>query len=123
MDNIFELIKINSSNEDYVIGDALLDLLPIDFIKPSELGGTSVRVCCEINEQLENDLRDVFMQVEELISNNKISFSKYSNREMIGSFGLMRLRTETEHIDRLVTIPSSYNVWDVLRSHYTAPEC
>ena len=64
MNKIFELIKENSSNEDYVVGDALLKLFPIDFIKPSELGGASVRICCEESAQLDYDIINAIKGVE-----------------------------------------------------------
>lgn len=123
MNKIFDLIKSNFSNEEYVIGDAFLELLPIDFIKPSELGGGNVKICSEIDGQLENDFRNMFLQVEELISNNNISLSKHNDREMIGSFGLMRFRIAPEHVERLIIVPTNYNVWEVLSSHYTVSEC
>ncbi len=124
MNKIFELIKENSSNEDYVIGDALLELFPIDFIKPSEIGGASVRVCGEENDKLNYDLINAIKGVEELVSDNKIVFSNKSQREMIDSHGLMRLRTEPEYVDRLLVVPSTIqNVWDIVCSHYSIPEC
>lgn len=123
MNKIFDLIKSNSSNEEYVIGDAFLELLPIDFIKPSELGSGNVKICGEIDEQIDNDFRNMFLQVEELISNNYISLSKHNDREMIGSFGLMRFRIAPEHVERLIIIPTTHDVWEVLSSHYTVSEC
>lgn len=124
MNNIFELIKDNSSNEDYVIGDALLELFPIDYIKPSEIGGASVRICGEETGQLDYDLINAIKGVEELVSENKIVFSNINQRDMIGSHGLMRLRTEPEHVDRLLVVPSAtQNVWDIVCSHYSVPEC
>lgn len=124
MNKIFELIKDYSSNEDYVIGDALLELFPIDFIKPSEIGGASVRICGEETDQLDYDLINAIKGVVELVSENKIVFSNKRDRDMIGSYGLMLLRTEPEHVDRLLVVPStSQNVWDIVCSHYSIPEC
>ena len=121
---MFELIKENSSNEDYVVGDALLELFPIDFIKPSELGGASVRICCEENAQLDYDIINAIKGVEELISENKIKFSNKSARKIICSNGLMLLRTDPEHFDRLIVVPTaSPSIWDVVSSHYSICEC
>ncbi len=120
MANLQDLIAQNSSNEDYLIGDVLLELLPIDFIKPSELGGTSVRICYEDSKQLENEFISAFKQIEELITNGTIHFSKTYNKDIIGSFGLMRLRTSPSHSDRLISIPTSLDVWEVICSHYSS---
>lgn len=124
MNNIFELIRYNSSNENYVIGDALLELFPIDYIKPSELGGASVRVCCENNAQIDYDIINTVKEVEDLISESKIVLSNKCGRNMIGSHGLMQLRTEIEHVDRVLFVPSiAQNIWDVICSHYSVPVC
>ena len=124
MNKIFELIKENSSNEEYVVGDALLELFPIDFIKPSELGGASVRICCEETAQLDYDIINAIKGVEELISENKIIFSNKNAREMIGSHGPMLLRTDPEHVDRLIVVPTaSPSTWDIVSSHYSVCEC
>lgn len=123
MNEIFELIKRNSSNEEYVIGDAFLELLPIDFIRPSGLGSGNVKVCSEIGKLLDEDFCTMFSQVEELISNNNISFSKLNAREMIGSFGPMRLRTDPEHVEKFIKVRTTNDVWEVLSSHYTVSEC
>lgn len=123
MNKILELLKLNSSNEDYVIGDALLEFLPIDYIKPSELGGSSVRVCSEEDEQLVKDFVNTFEQIEELISNNDISFSKKTDREIIGSTCIMHFEAEPKHEDRIIKIQTILNVWDVISSHYITPGC
>lgn len=119
MNNILTILAQNCTNEEYVIGDALLELIPVDFIKPSELGGSSVRICCEEDTQLETNIVYAFLQIAELISSNKIIISEKKKRDMIGSYGLMRLKTDPKHVDRLITIPTTFDVWDVLSSHYT----
>lgn len=123
MSNIFEMIKNHSSNEEYVIGDALMELFPIEYLKPSELNGASVRICCEETKQLDNDIITVINDIEELISENKISFSNKFEQNMIGSHGIMQPANGCIYSDRVLEVPSMVpNVWDIICSHYTIPE-
>lgn len=122
MNDLFELIKLNSSNEEYTIGDAFLELFPIDFFKPSELGGSSVLICSEEDEQLIRDLSLVFAHIADLISDKKIFFSQKYNKDIIGSYGMMHPMTDPMHVERQISIRTHLNVWDIMCSHYCALE-
>lgn len=119
MNRILNLISQNSANDEYVIGEALLEILPIDFIKPSEMGGASIRICGENNNQVETDFINAFKHIEELIFEDKIQVSQKVDKNIIGSFGIMLPRLSTPHVDRLISIPTVLDVWDVLSTHYS----
>lgn len=119
MNNVLKLLAQNSANEEYVIGEALLELLHLDFIRPSEIGGASIKICGEDNNQVDTDFINAFKQIEELISDDKIQVLLKNEKDIIGSFGIMRPRISLPHVERLISIPTDLNVWDILSSHYS----
>ncbi len=119
MNNILNLLAQNSANEGYVIGEALLELLPLDFIRPSEIGGASIKICGEDSNQIDTDFINAFKQIEGLISDDKIQVLLKIEKDIIGSFEIMRPRTSVPHVERLISIPTDLNIWDILSSRYS----
>lgn len=74
MNSILNLLAQNSANEEYAIGEALLELLHLDFIRPSEIGSASIKICGEDSNQVDTDFINAFKLIEELISDDEILF-------------------------------------------------
>ena len=110
IDKIFELIKANSFNEDYVIGNALIELYPIDQIVNSDLGNSNVKICYENNPKNRMEIINSILHVITLAEDNEVILSKTHDYAKIGGIGLMRIRTGSEYIEELITMFGNYFV-------------
>lgn len=116
---IYDLIKVNSSNEEYLIGDALIELYPIDFIKESTHGSNSIVICFENAASIWNDISNSIQHVMTLIDDGKISQTHVSEKDQIGTPIEMRRNIAPFHVQQLMIFQTNKNVWNIIRSHYT----
>jgi hypothetical protein len=120
-DKLFELIKTNSSNKDYRIGDALLELFPIDYIKKNSSQNDAISICCEKNQQNEVAIINAIQYTIELISENAIILKSSSNVEQIGSMPMPGLGYN-KSIEFTEYVQTNYNIWDIISGHFSVPE-
>lgn len=116
---IYDLIKVNASNEEYLIGDALIELYPIDFIKESMYGTNSIVICLEDVASIWNDIAATIQHVITLIEDGMIAQTHISEKDQIGTSIEMRRNIAPFHVQQLMVFQTHENVWNIIRSHYT----
>ena len=121
---LLELIKVNSTNQEYTLGDALKELFPIDFIK--EGYEESIITLCAIDDKsIWKDIQQSIMDALTLLSDNQIEVSTKLTTNCIGSeISIMRLASEPRYVQTTMVIPGwrpdGFSVWDIVRSHFIA---
>lgn len=118
---IFELIKVNSSNEDYLIGNMLLELFPIDFLRENNSRNDAITICYEKNQENLIAITNAIQEVIRLIVDGKILFKSKSDKKQIGSFSMLGLGYNN-FVETTEYTQTYENVWDIIASHYSVPE-
>lgn len=118
---LFELIKENSSNEDYVIGDVLLELFPIDFLRENDSRNDAITICYEKTPENLIAIINAVQEVIRLIVDNRIIFKSKSDKKQIGSFSMPGLGYNN-FVETTEYVQTHENVWDIIASHYSVPE-
>lgn len=120
-EKLFELIKVNSSNEDYLIGNVLLELFPIDFLRENNLRNDAITICYEKTSENLIAIINAIQEVIRLIVDNKIIFKSQSDKKQIGCFPMPGL-SYNNFVETTEYVQTCENVWDIIASHYSVPE-
>lgn len=108
-------IKLNSSNMDYYLGDALMATFPIDFIKESSYFTDGFDLCCEPDETLRTEIVNAINQVKVWEEDKVLIPMKVCDKN---NFGTICFLPQNNSIQELAHTCSNYNVWETICTHY-----
>lgn len=112
---LLNIIKENSTNMDFCLGDALMSAFPIDLMKKSSYFTDGFDLCCEPDETIRLDIVNAINQVKIWENERIITPVKICQKDQ---FGMLHYLPQNNSIQKLAHTCSNYDVWETICTHY-----